>query len=46
MAYSCAYAVIGDFQLAQDAVQEAFITAYRDLDKLQKPNAFAGWLRM
>jgi RNA polymerase sigma factor (sigma-70 family) len=45
MAHGCAYAVLGDFQLAEDAVQEAFITAYQNLDKLRTPQAFPGWLR-
>ena len=45
MACSYAYAIMGDFQLAQDAAQEAFITAYRELGKLQKPSAFASWLK-
>ncbi len=45
MAYGCAYAVLGDFHLAQDAVQEAFIAAYRNLAQLKDAKAFAGWLR-
>jgi len=45
MAYGCAYAVLGDFHLAEDAAQEAFVAAYRDLARLREPNAFAGWLR-
>ena len=45
MAYGCAYAVLGDFHLAEDAAQEAFLTAYRELPKLRQPKAFPGWLR-
>jgi len=45
MAYGCAYAVLGDFQLAEDATQEAFIIAYQQLGQLRTPQAFAGWLR-
>ena len=45
MAVGYAYAVLGDFHLAEDAAQEAFITAYRKLDSLREPGAFAGWLR-
>ena len=45
MAYGCAYAVLGDPQLAEDAAQEAFLAAYRDLDKLKDTSAFAGWFR-
>ena len=45
MAYGCAYAVLGDFHLAEDAAQEAFLTAYRELRSLRQAGAFAGWLR-
>jgi len=33
------------FQLAEDAAQEAFLEAYRNLDKLREPPAFPGWFR-
>ena len=45
MAYGYAYAVLGDFHLAEDAAQEAFLQAYRDLPDLREPAAFPGWLR-
>jgi len=45
MAYGFAYSFLGDFHLAQDAAQEAFIEAYRDLAKLREPAAFPGWFR-
>jgi len=45
MAYGCAYAVLGDFHLAQDAAQEAFLQAYRSLAKLAEPKAFPRWFR-
>lgn len=45
MAFACAYAVLGDFQLAEDAAQEAFISAWQRLDQLRQPDAFPGWLR-
>ena len=45
MAYGYAYSILGDFHLAEDAAQEAFIEAYRDLPKLKEPAAFVGWLR-
>jgi RNA polymerase sigma factor (sigma-70 family) len=45
MAFACAYGVLGDFYLAEDAAQEAFITAWRSLDQLRAPEAFPGWLR-
>ena len=45
MGYNFAYNVLGDFHLAQDAVQEAFVTAYKKLDQLREPKAFPGWLK-
>ena len=45
MAYGCGYSLLGDFHLAEDAAQEAFIEAYRDLSKLREPAAFPGWFR-
>jgi len=44
-AYGAAIGMLSDFDLAQDVVQEAFICAYRDLNKLQDPAFFGGWLR-
>ena len=41
--YGCA--VLGDLQLAEDAAQEAFLNAYRDLPALRDPAAFPGWFR-
>jgi RNA polymerase sigma factor (sigma-70 family) len=45
MAYACAYGALGDFDLAEDAAQEAFVTAWRKLGQLRQPEAFPGWLR-
>ncbi len=45
MAYGYAFALLGDAQLAQDAAQEAFISAYQYLAQLNEPGAFPGWLR-
>src|SRR5437763_633710 len=45
MAYACAYAVLGDFHLAEDAAQEAFIIAWRNLNQLRTPEAFPGWFK-
>jgi len=45
MAYGYAYSILDDFHLAQDAAQEAFIQAYRDLKALRKADAFPGWFR-
>jgi RNA polymerase sigma factor (sigma-70 family) len=45
MAFACAYSVLGDFYLAEDAAQEAFITAWQKLGQLRAPGAFGAWLR-
>jgi RNA polymerase sigma factor (sigma-70 family) len=45
MAFGYAYGVLGDFYLAEDAAQEAFITAWQRLGQLRAPEAFPGWLR-
>ena len=45
MAYACAYAVLGDFYLAEDAAQEAFLSAWQKLSQLRQPEAFPGWFR-
>lgn len=44
-AFSHAFARLGDSQLAEDAVQEAFVEAYRNLGKLSAPEAFASWFQ-
>src|SRR5712692_2486366 len=45
LAFACAYAVLGDFHLSEDAAQEAFLAAWRNLDELRQPGAFPGWLK-
>ena len=45
LAWAYAYALLGDFHLAQDAAQEAFISTWRNLDQLRKPEAFPGWFK-
>lgn len=40
-----AYAALGDYALAQDATQDAFVVAYQKLDQLREPKAFPAWLR-
>ena len=45
IAVGYAYSILGDFHLAQDAAQEAFIEAYNSLSKLREPAAFPGWFR-
>ncbi len=45
MAVGYAYSIVGDFHLAEDVAQEAFVRAYLELDHLREPAAFAGWFR-
>lgn len=45
MAVGYAYSILGDFHLAEDAVQEAFIEAYPVLSRVYSPIAFPGWFR-
>jgi len=45
LAYGYAYSLLNDFHLAEDAAQQAFVQAYRDLAKLREAEAFPGWLR-
>ncbi len=45
MAVGYGYSILRDFQLAEDAAQDAFFEAYRNLDKLREPVAFPGWFR-
>ena len=45
MAAGYAYSLLGDFHLAEDAAQEAFVQAYLDLGKLRDTAAFPGWFR-
>ena len=45
MAVGCGYWMLHDFQLAQDAAQEAFLEAYLCLSDLREPAAFPGWFR-
>jgi len=45
MAVGYGYSILRDFQLAEDAAQEAFLEAYRNLGQLREPAAFPGWFR-
>src|SRR5689334_16223122 len=45
MAFGYAFSLLRDFQLAEDAAQEAFLAVYASLNALQTPEAFPGWLR-
>ena len=43
-AHALAWRKIGDFHIAQEITQDAFLTAYKKLGTLRNHNAFAGWL--
>lgn len=45
MVFSRAYALTNDNTLAEDAMQETFISAYLRIEQLREPVAFPGWLR-
>ncbi|MBI4472881.1 MAG: sigma-70 family RNA polymerase sigma factor [Acidobacteria bacterium] len=45
MAVGYSYSLLRDFHLAEDAAQEAFFEAFRNLPKLREPAAFPGWFR-
>ncbi|NCC26380.1 MAG: sigma-70 family RNA polymerase sigma factor [Deltaproteobacteria bacterium] len=45
MARAVATARVGEPALAEDAAQEAFLTAYLKLAELRDPDAFPGWFR-
>src|SRR5688572_28126871 len=45
MAFAVARSVLRDPGLAQDAVQEAYLSAFRRLGDLDEPAAFLSWLR-
>ena len=42
--HALAWRKIGDFHIAQEITQDAFIKAYHKLDTLKNHNLFAGWL--
>lgn len=44
-AQAWAFQALGDSHAAQDAVQEAFLTAYQKIDDLRDAAAFPGWLK-
>ena len=45
IAFATALSMLGDFGLAQDTVQEAFLAAHLSLSSLRAPDAFAAWMR-
>ena len=45
MAVGYAYSLLGDFHLAEDAAQEAFVQLHQTIGQLREPKAFASWFR-
>ena len=45
MSYAVAVGILRDPDMAQDAIQEAFLRAFRRLADLEEPAAFISWLR-
>ena len=45
MAVGYAFSRLGDFHLAEDAAQEAFVEAHRNLGSLTAPKAFPTWFQ-
>jgi len=44
LAMNIANSILRDLELAQDAVQESFLTVFQKLETLREPNAFPRWL--
>lgn len=42
--HALAWRKIGDFQVAEEITQDAFLQAYRKLATLKNPNQFPGWI--
>ena len=45
MAVGYGFSILNDFHLAEDAAQEAFVTAYLQIGNLEKAEAFPGWFK-
>ena len=45
MARGYVFSILGDFSLAEDVAQDAFLDAYRQLPNLRNPEAFSSWFR-
>ena len=44
LCYAVAYRILRDVERAQDAVQQAFLIAWRELPRLRDPERFSPWL--
>jgi len=43
--YSSAYRILNDFELAHDALQEAFIQVFRDIEKFRGDSTLGAWIK-
>ncbi|MEL6134162.1 MAG: RNA polymerase sigma factor [Bacteroidota bacterium] len=43
--YTLCYRITSDFELAQDALQEAFVGVFRGLDKFRKQSSLGAWIK-
>ena len=43
LGYRLAYGLLQDRQLAEDALQDVYLTIYRSISQLREPKAFKGW---
>lgn len=43
--YSTAYRIVNDFDLASDALQEAFIQVFRDLKQFRFQSSLGSWIK-
>lgn len=42
--HALAWRIVGDFHIAEEITQDAFLKAYIEMENLQEPQRFAGWL--
>ena len=42
--HDLAYRILWDAEAAADVAQDAFLSAWRNLERLEDPQAFGGWL--
>ncbi|MEL7064174.1 MAG: sigma factor, partial [Bacteroidota bacterium] len=43
--YTLCYRITNDFELAQDALQEAFVGVFRGLNKFRKQSSLGAWIK-
>ena len=43
--YNTLVRMTGDSEVAKDLLQESFVKAFKKIEDLDEPKAFAGWLK-